>query len=383
MNGQGTHVAPVAIYYPWETAAANSSQLFTQKPHRDLFWDSFTDQTENFYTALRLELARQGWDYHVMDAEYLKAATIHDRQLQLSGENFRVLILPPMTDLAPSSIEKIRAFAAAGGVVLAVGAQPPGLDGSGIQRFAAGTHPPFTDHLDYLEQIQVPPAIRSDIAPVFARLAAVQPREAEITRGDADHIFVSHRRSGDLDWYWVVNDSAESREIRMKFPTPGVSERWDAETGARTPLASDSAGVALHFDSWDAFFVFRSTTVPPSSPPAHTWIDLKTLSNDNWRLTPESPTLRVPYASQDGRKIWLAPERESNRRWWLVGPFSYDDHQGFYRDYPPEHEFRADASYPGAFDPVKWKWIESPTYLSRFATPSAWAAIDPWACSML
>ena len=34
MNGQGVHVAPVAIYYPLETAFANSSQLFNAKPHR-------------------------------------------------------------------------------------------------------------------------------------------------------------------------------------------------------------------------------------------------------------------------------------------------------------------------------------------------------------
>jgi hypothetical protein len=60
--------------------------------------------------------------------------------------------------------------------------------------------------------------------------------------------------------------------------------------------------------------------------------------------------------------VWLAPERQSNPRWWLIGPFPYDDHQGFYRKYGPEDEFRADASYPGAFGPVHWKWIESPTY---------------------
>ncbi len=362
MNGQGVHVAPVAIYYPRETAFANSSQLFTQKPHRDLVWNSFTDQTENFYTALRLELARQGWDYHILDSEYLSAAAIRGRELQLSGESFRVLILPPMTDLAPSSIRKIREFADAGGVVLAIGSQPAGLDGAGIQRFPAGMHPPFMDHLDYLEQIQVPEAIRRDLAPILRRLAAVQPPEAEVVSGGPEHIFFSHRRSGGVDWYWVVNDSAEARDIRMRFPRAGAFEKWDAETGERSALISDGAEVSMHLDPWDGFFAVRSPGLPKAPPVKPAWTALKTLPNQNWRFTLDAPTLRVPYARQDGQPVWLAPERKSNRQWWLIGPFPYDDHQGFYRGYPPEREFRADASYPGAFGPVKWKWIESPTY---------------------
>ncbi len=361
MNGQGTHVAPVAIYYPLETAYSNSAQLFTQKPHRDLFWNSFTDTTENFYTALRLELARQGWDYHILDAQYLNAASIRDRELELSGERFRVLILPPMTDLAESSIRKIREFVRAGGTVLAVGAQPAGLDGVAIQRFPAGTHPPFTDHLDYLEQIQVPEAIQRDLKPVLDRLAEAQLPEAEVI-GGGEHIFFSHRRRGDVDWYWVVNDSAEPRDIRMRFRQAGKFEKWDAETGERSPLRSEGAEVLLHMDAWDAFFVVRTPGSPAPVPDVPVWKELKTLSSSNWRMTPEAPLLRVPYAKQDGHPVWLAPERKSNRNWWLIGPFPYDDHQGFYREYPPEREFRADASYTGAFGPVKWNWIESPTY---------------------
>ncbi len=84
MNGQGVHVAPVAIYYPLETAFANSAQLFNAKPHKDLLWNSFTDQTENFYTALRLELARQGWDYHIRRCR-IPAAGQDQRQSTRTG----------------------------------------------------------------------------------------------------------------------------------------------------------------------------------------------------------------------------------------------------------------------------------------------------------
>ena len=40
MNGQGTHVAPILIYYPLETAFADSKTLFLETRHRDLLWAS-------------------------------------------------------------------------------------------------------------------------------------------------------------------------------------------------------------------------------------------------------------------------------------------------------------------------------------------------------
>jgi len=101
-------VAPIAIYYPLETASANSATLFSNKPHRDLLWSNAMDHTQNFYTALQLELARGGWDYHIVDSYYLERARIQDRALHLADEQFRVLILPPMTDMEERAIEKVR-----------------------------------------------------------------------------------------------------------------------------------------------------------------------------------------------------------------------------------------------------------------------------------
>ena len=123
-----------------------------------------------------------------------------------------------MTDMAPASAEKIREFVADGRDVLAIGSQPEALDGIGIQRFPAATHPPFTDHLDYLEQLQVPEAIRGELAPVLDKLRSVQPPELQLVTGDPAHIFFSHRKQGDVDWYWIVNDSGEERGVEMRFP---------------------------------------------------------------------------------------------------------------------------------------------------------------------
>jgi len=345
MNAQGTHVAPVALYYPLETAFASAETLLSNKPHRDLVWNNGMDQTQNFYSALQLELARQGWDYHVLDREYLNRAGIRDGALRLADEDIRVLILPPMTEIAPESATKLRRFVAAGGTVLALGRQPVSLEGIGMRRFPAGEHPLFMDRLNFMQQISVPEDVRADLAPLLAALRRVVPPQPA-------GIYVSRRRAEGVDWYWVVNDSENARSVAARIPGAGRLEKWDAETGERTPLCESDP---LRFDPWDAYFVVRMSRAAPAPCLKHSEpTALAELPRTGWRFTPESPEVRVPYGkTADGKPVWLAPERLSNPNWWLAGPFPFDDHKGFYATYPPER----------GFDPAAgWKWFESPAW---------------------
>ena len=349
MNAQGRHLAPVAIYYPLETAFANSATLFTNQPHRDLFWNNAMDHTQNFYTALQLELARAGWDYHILDGHYLRQARIRNRALELADESFRVLILPPMTDLDERSVAKVRKFAEAGGVVLAVGGLPRGMSGAGLRRFPVREHKPFMDRLDYLRPIQVPEEVRADLRPVLEALRGVEPPQAEVISGEGGDLYFSHRQKDGVDWYWAVNDSPRQREVTVRFASRGGFEKWDAETAERSPLPGDGAGgVTLRFHPWDAFFVV--TGQGPAPPEKVSESVVLALPQTGWQFTPEAPVIRVPYVQRAGQAepVWLAPERLSNGKWWLAGPFPYDDHQGFFRAHPLEN--------------VEWKWTESPTY---------------------
>ena len=350
LNAQGTHVAPVALYYPLESAFSNAKTLLGNQPHRDLAWNNSMDQTETFFAGIQLELARNGWTCHVLDREYLRRAQVEAGSLRLAGERIRVLILPPMTDIAPEAAGALRRFTAAGGTILALGRQPAALDGIAMRRFPAGNHPLFMDRLDYMQQIHAPADVRRDIAPLLSALRQAQPPELEVP-ADA-HLFASHRRAPGLDWYWVVNDSGAARTVWVRFPGSGRLEKWDAETGARTPLCESQP---VHFGPWDAFFVVRIGGAPaaPCRPAREPKLLLE-VPRSGWQFTPESPRIRVPYGrTADGRSVWLAPERLSNPDWWLAGPYPFDDHRGFYTAYPPER----------GFDPVAgWKWFESPEW---------------------
>lgn len=327
MNAQGRHVAPVLVYYPLETAFANSSTLFLNTPHRELLWNNAMDDTQNYYSALQLELARQGWDYHIVDAKYLQQASIRGRELRIGDEAFHSIILPPMTDIDPRSEAKLEAFQRAGGSVLRV-----------PMRHRA----PFMDRLNYNEQIEVPADIQEDLKPVLDKL---EPPGCPF---HADHIYCSTRTDGVNRWYWVVNDSADSRTLPVNN---GTYEKWDAETGERSAIGSE-----LRFGPWDAFFVVSGPGLggEPEQTPAANAKEIR-LPDTGWKFTPEARSIAVPYAKdRNGHPVWLAPERASLRDWWIRGPFPFNDHRGFFTAYPPETQ---------PFDPKDWKRSESPDYI--------------------
>ena len=219
------------------------------------------DHVQDFYSALQLELARGGWDYHIADSHYLERAEVRDGALRLADESFRVLVLPPQTDMAEGARRQVRRFVEAGGIVLAIGELPDGLEASGIQSFTARQHEPFMDSLNYWEYLQTPAGIREDLQPLLEALRRVEPPQVEIRGADGERIYFSHRRQAGADWYWAVNDTERERSAVVRVPGQGRFEKWDAETGERWALPATTAGdkseLALRFGPHDAFFVVR------------------------------------------------------------------------------------------------------------------------------
>lgn len=357
LNSQGRHNASIAIYYPLESAFAGSESLFREGRRNMGRWENPMDQTQNFYTSLQLELSRQGFDYHILDSYYLQHARLEAGKLELAGEQFSTLILPPMSHIDAGSAERIRRFVEQGGLVLALGPQPVVLDAVSISRFPIREHPPLMARLDYTIQIEVPQPIREDLAPLFEKLRRAEAPTVQILEGTRDHLFFSHRADDEIDWYWAVNDSDSPRSATVRFARGGVFEKWDAVTGERFALSQDSSGITLEFGPWDAYFVVRHEgPARARRVPGGTRRVLTALPETGWRFTPESP-IRVPYAKLENSEdlVWLAPERLANRNWWLAGPYPYLDHSSFFDVFPPETQPFDDA------DGV-WQWYESPSY---------------------
>jgi len=105
---QGYHRCDVAMVYPVAPTEANLKGEESTKTAFKL--------AENLYPS--------GTDFDFIDFESLNRCKVQDKELQVSGEKYKILILPSLSAVRYSSIEKALEFYRAGGIVMAVGSLP-------------------------------------------------------------------------------------------------------------------------------------------------------------------------------------------------------------------------------------------------------------------
>lgn len=226
---QGTHVCDVAIMYP---VAALEAGMDGKESLENAF---------RIGTEMYLE---RGIDFDFMDFESLERAEVQDRQLQVSGEAYRVLILPAMRAVRHSTLMKALEFYKGGGVVICVGALPEASDRVGRED----------------------PELNAAVSTLFGLTAAeAQAGGTAVTQGNeaggagrffpdagqsqpvADFITetvqrdfvpegavqVLHRRIGDTDVYMTMG--ARQNEACF-FRASGKVELWDPWNGSSTPV---------------------------------------------------------------------------------------------------------------------------------------------------
>jgi hypothetical protein len=109
---QGYHRCDVAMIYPVAPSEANLKGKESTKTAFDL--------ANNLYP--------KGIDFDFMDFESLNRCKIKDKELQVSGENYKILILPALAAVRYSTIQKALEFYRGGGTVLAVVGLPEASD---------------------------------------------------------------------------------------------------------------------------------------------------------------------------------------------------------------------------------------------------------------
>src|SRR5579875_970786 len=194
-----------------------------------------------------------GYDYDYLNTDVLLHHTSVDAQGRIhldSGTSYRLLILPPTTQMTPEVLRRLRELVAAGAVIL--GPRPtaspsladfPAADEE-VHEMAAdlwGDTDCATDNehhfgkgivfcgltvADLLARLQLPPdlisTVASDQAPVWI-----------------------HRRLPDGDAYFVVNQSDLPRHLRVRVRATGSNVQiWRPMDGSGTPAMAD-AGAAV------------------------------------------------------------------------------------------------------------------------------------------
>ncbi|MBZ0257151.1 hypothetical protein K8I31_13880, partial [bacterium] len=124
-NHLGEHVAPAAVYYPieslWADSVGGKGQNVLPWQHRTV-GNKDAEQTINVFNDLTDKMFYNRWDFAVVDDSLLERADVlADRdqvELAIHNEQFRVVIVPPVTAIGVNALRKLDAYMQAGGRVV-------------------------------------------------------------------------------------------------------------------------------------------------------------------------------------------------------------------------------------------------------------------------
>jgi hypothetical protein len=210
LMSQGVHRCDVAIVYPVETAQA---ELDPEGAAKTAF-------------AVGTALFDQGLDFDFIDSDSLARCEVVDRQLRVSGESYKVLILPAMTAVRYSTIEKMREFHNDGGLVIALETLPVASDRAGADD---------RQMQEELDAIFRSPGCRG----IFCANADSVQLEEIITQAiQRDFIpsascRVNHRKIDDHDVFMITN---ATEGMECDFRAAGKAQLWDPWQGTMSDL---------------------------------------------------------------------------------------------------------------------------------------------------
>ena len=219
----GRHVAPVAI-----------------------LWGTITHQVGKGVTPEDLTSALQDAQF---DSDWLPTevfegkASLGKKEIELYGERYRVLVVPPVEVIAYGTLAKAKAFFDHGGVVVGYGFQPSksgtiGKSGADIaalcrEIWGAGVKPATvacnTNAAGGRSYFLPENPTREQVAAALVGDAAVHPT-LEVLEGITDGwLHVLHRVKDDRDVFFVANQNHQgaARTFKFRATAAGEPECWD------------------------------------------------------------------------------------------------------------------------------------------------------------
>jgi hypothetical protein len=212
----GRPAAQVGLYHPGNSIwlggdAATEADRSTTK----LGWQLFEHQVD--------------WDY--FDEQSLSGvATISNGGFtNLSGQTYKTIVLPSMTVITRAGLDRLRAFALAGGKVIFVGKTPTlVIDKTYLD---AKTESPDLSFATLEPSGDITPAI----------LAALPTPDVKVD-AEFKRLTYTHRKYADGDLYFFFNESTEPETRTATLAGHGVAQDWDMLTGEIRAMPSTAAG---------------------------------------------------------------------------------------------------------------------------------------------
>lgn len=352
---QGSHVCDIALLYPTESIQAYPDS----KPKR------------TFDTALRL--SNSGFDYDFVDFRSLREATINDKSLKMTNEEYKIIVLADMKAIHYSSLQKILDFYRSGGIVLATGDLPAassrkGEKDSEIDQMLREMFGIAADEIGTGKMIKkqtnknggigwyIPDSLEKYIPDLITPDFLSEKREGKVL----------HRRIGDKHVYMVTD---VDKDTECFFRAKGKVELWDANEGSVQPysiLRQTDEGVWLRMrkEKSNSYVIVFS----PGEPEIEK--DNTSLSTLSYRMPIDGewevellPTLdnkwgdyRLPasdgFIGAEARSFKYSPATSDNLDWTSV---DFDDsswEEAIY-GYGPQVETKTDNT---EWEPISFSW---------------------------
>jgi len=216
---QGYHRCDVAVLYPEEAMVANLNGDASVK--------AAFQAGEALYA--------KSIDFDFMDYESLARCAIKNGELEVSGESYKVLIVPSMKAIRFSSLEKLAEFKKAGGIIVNIGDLPVATEKRGsndkeVNELVSSLFSSGKNTIRCKSGEEVPGAIQELYSPHFKVLSPV-----------AQPTYNMHRRVGKRDIFALYN---YPRGTKCFFRAKGSVELWNPWNGQITSLAAFAKPVA-------------------------------------------------------------------------------------------------------------------------------------------
>jgi hypothetical protein len=393
---QGAHRCDVALLYP--SAALEAEAAATDSPvlHAHMGNGAIEDSgavcadPERVAFGLGKFLFDRACDFDFVDFQSLARATAADAELRLSGEVYRVLILPAMSAVRLSTLKTARDFIRAGGLVIACGCLPTASEraGAGDPQFEALL-------LEIFNSKPQPSGGRGIFVPqgygeVLRLINEFIPRDVTTSVGPLQ---VLHRRLEAQDVFYVFNPANSPVTADVRFRVTGAVEQWDAWTAAVTPLpvTEVSDGVStlrLMLAAREASVIVFHQNAPPQigvNQPSAAAVELRRFDG-LWNFTVQ-PTLdnrfgdfRLPAAAEilgpEARRFRWAEETSPGMVWheaafddstWPETPYSFGPRFEVLGPLPPDakcvgqwHPYAFSLRWGIELDPFLTDWLSGP-----------------------
>ena len=267
--------AQVALYHP-----------------TDSYWmGDYEADTAN--VRLVTDLMEHQIDFDHIDEDGLATVcTLEDGGLKnLSGQVYKAVIIPSCTVMQKNVLDRLRAFAAAGGKVVCVGRLPTML----VEKSFLHPEPGAPD----LSFATIEPAER-----ITDRVVAALPKPDFRLDSACAPIKYIHRVMGDGDVYFVFNESAQTQTRTATLNGVGQVQVWDAGNGTIHPLtgvaaANGTVNVPLVLGPQESRFIVVGPLPAGAAPASTSLIGAQNVValDGNWSIALDGTPLNSPLKS--------------------------------------------------------------------------------------